>query len=234
MASIIDAFRETFSDNLSFFKLAVFTAPVYYSYQLYLQSKNDFSLFYLVAGLTLFFLSGFLIKTTNNIINERDRVLPSLNPFKLAFCTVKGILAIVPVAAICCALAYYICSFINIIPWFDIALKYAIWIVVTSIIVTSFLMFSAKERILDAYNIKAIFEKAGDLIVVLIIFILQIVLINLPTTGFVIYAMIILFGQGAMLNVFIAFAIVFNLAVTGHYLGQAYYETFGYNKGTKL
>lgn len=234
MASIIDAFRETYSDHLSFLKLAVFAAPVYYSYQLYTESKNDFSTFYLVAGITLFFLAGFLIKTTNYVINERDSILPPLNPFKLAFCTVKGILAIGPVTIISCLLANYVCSIINIIPWLDTTLKYAIWIVAASIIATSFLLFSSKERILDAYNIKAIFDKAGDLIVVLIIFILQIVIINLPTTGFIIYALIVLFGPGLLLNIFIAYAIIFNLAATGHYMGQIHYETFEYKKDTKI
>lgn len=234
MASIIDAFRETYSDRLSFFKLAVFAAPVLCSYQLYIGSKNDFSLFYLVAGLTLFFLAGFLIKITNYVVNERESILPPLNPFKLAFCTIKGALAIGPVAIVSCLLANYVCSIINIIPWLDMTLKYSIWIVAASIIATSFLLFSGKERILDAYNIKAIFDKAGDLIVVLIIYILQIVIINLPTTGFIVYALLVLFGQGIVLNIFIAYAIIFNLAATGHYMGQIHYETFEYNKGTKI
>lgn len=233
MASIIDSFKEVFSDRFSFIKLAVLAAPVYYSYQSYLQSKGDFTNFFWIAGITLFFMFGFFINVTSNVINERDFVLPSLNPFKIAFSAVKGIVALAPISYILYLAANYICSFINIIAWIDTPLKTMIWIVVAGIILTSFLIFVARENILDPYkikNLKVLFEKSGDLIMVTIFFLIQLAVINVIISGFIGYTLLLLFGQGVILDSFIVFAAVFNLAVAGHYLGQANYDVIEYGK----
>lgn len=230
MASIVDSFREVFTDRLSFLKIAILAIPVYYSYQLYLQSKQDFTGFFWLAGITLFFLFGVLIEVTNNMVNERDRILPSLNPFKLAFSAIKGILAIGLFVLISSLLANYVCSLINIIPWLDITLKSIVWLVAASIIITSFLMFSTKKRILDAYNLKILSQKAGDLLITLIFFIIQLAIINIPTSAFLGYIVLILFGFGPIFNFFLSIVLVFNIAVTGHYMGQVHYELLTYDK----
>lgn len=229
MASIIDSFKEVFSERFSFIKLVVLALPVYYSYQLYLQSKQDFTNFFWIAGITTFFLFGFLINLTSNVINERDFILPSLNPFKLGFVTVKGVIALGPIVYGLYLLANYICSFINI-PMFDIAFKSMIWLVVAAIILTSFLMFSQRENILDAYKVKILFQKAGDLVTVIIFFLIQLLVINTIVCGFIGYTLSILFGPGPILDFFVVYAIVFNLAVTGHYIGQTNYDIIGCSK----
>lgn len=226
MASIIDSFRETFCDNLSFLKLAVLAVPVYFSYILFINSTKDFTGFNILLYITIFFLFGFLIKTTNGILNEADSILPSINPFKLALAAIKGLIAIAPITIISIMLANYINSLINIIPWLDITLKSLIWIIVLSIAITSFLMFVKKERIKDAYNIKILFDKSGDLIVRIIIFTIQVLIINLIIIGFLAYTIIVLFGIGPILYAFIAYAIVYNIGVLGHYLAQIQYEVF--------
>ena len=230
MASIIDSFRETFSDHLSLLKISILSIPVFYSYQIYVQTKKDFTAFLWWAAVTLFFLFGFLIQVTNNVLNEKDSVLPPLNPLKLAFSAFKGIIAVGPYAWISCALANYICSSINIISWLDTTLKVIIWFVVAAIITTAFLMFATKEKITNAYNIKLLFDKAGDLLTILIVFILQLLVINLPTTAFIGYTLFILFGIGPIFDFFWALVLVFNIAVTGHYMAQVHYEIFSYEK----
>ena len=232
MASIVDSFREVFSDNFSFFKLAIFTAPAYYNYILYTQAmkNNDFGGFNFMLWINVLLFLGFLVKITGNVINERDRILPSLNPFSILLSSLKGILAIGIYAWISIAIANYLCSLINIVQWVDIALQSIIWLVVVSIILAAFLMFSRHERILDAYNLKMLSDKAGDLIVVVLFFLLQLAVINIPTIGFLGYTLLILFGFGPIFDVFVAYAIVFNIAVLGHYMGQVHYETFSYNK----
>lgn len=229
MASIVDSFREVFTDRLAFFKIAILAIPVYFSYQLYVESKQDFTGFFWLAGITLFLLFGVLIGVTNNVVNERDRILPSLNPFKLAIASLKGIIAIGVLAVISCLLANYICSFINVIPWLDITLKSLIWLIAASLIITSFLMFSTHQRILDAYNFKMLSQKSGDLIVTIIFFIIQLAIINLLTSAFLGYIIFILFNS-SIFNFFLAFVLVFNIAVTGHYLGQVHYELLIYEK----
>lgn len=230
MASIIDSFKETFSDRFSLLKIAVLSAPVYYSYQLFVSAKGDYAEFSLVAGITLFFLFGFLLGITSNVINERDAILPPLNPVKMAFLSFKGLFAVGPSILVSCLLANYICSMINIISWLDITLKIIIWIIVASIITTNFLMFTKRENILDAYDIRLLFEKAGDLIVTLIFFVAQLVVINVPTVAFIGYTLLVLFGFGPIFDFYLALALVFNIAVAGHYLGQIHYEVFCYDK----
>lgn len=222
MASIVDSFREVFTDNLSFLKIIGLAIPVYYSYDLFAHA------FFLVV-LTVFLLFGFFVEVTKNVVSEGDRILPSLNPFTLAFSALKGIVAIGPTVLVCCFLANYLCSLINIIFWLDITLKILIWLVAASIIVTAYLMFSTKGNILDAYNLIVMYQKSGDVIVVLIFFLIQLTIINLPTTGFIGYTVLVLFGFGPIFNFYIAMAIVFNIAVAGHYLAQAHYENLTYN-----
>lgn len=231
MASIVDSFREVFTERLSFLKLVILAIPVYYSYQVFLQSKDDYTLFLIIVGITLFFLFGVLVKITNNVVNERGFILPSLNPLKIVFSAFKCLIAISLLSIITCLIANYVCSLINIVPWLDITLKSIIWLIAASIITTSFLMFSTKERILDAYNLKIIFQKSGDIILTIIFFIIQLIIINLPTSAFVGYTLFILFGYGSFIFVFfLALVLVFNIAVVGHYMAQVHYEILTYER----
>lgn len=228
MASVINSFKEVFSDKFSFIKLVILAIPVYDSYQIYLQSKQDYTTFFWVAGLTVFFLTGFLITLTSNVINERDRILPSLNPLKLGFVAIKGIIALAPIILGASFVANYVCSFINTIPGFDIIFKSLIWLVAGSLILTSFIMFSQRENILDAYKFKIFFLKAGDLITSMLTFLLQLAIVNAVVGGFIGYLLFILFDYGPVLDSFIIYAIIFNLAVTAHYIGETNYDIVVY------
>lgn len=227
MASIIDSFRDVFTDRLSFLKFVALAIPLNYSYQLYIDSKKDFTGFFWVFGLTLFFLLGFLIKVISNVLNDADSTLPSLNPLKLAFVALKGCVAILPATFISIWLANYVCSLIYIIPWLDITLKVIIWLVAVSVIITTILMFASKERIKDVFNLKLLSQASGDMMLTLLFFIIQILVINIPTTGFIGYTLLVLFGVGPVFNFFVAYAIVFNVAVIGHYMAQVHYELIG-------
>lgn len=221
MASIIDSFRDVFTDKNSFVKILVLTIPVYFSYVYYVKRSPDFIW---LAGVTIFLLFGFLAKVSSRVLNDQDSVLPSLNPFPLLWAALKGIIAIGPITLISCFLANYVCSLINIIPWLDITLKTCFWLTAIAVSLTSFLMFITRESIIDSYRIKLLFDKAGDIIVVLIVYIVQLVVINAPTAGILGYTIFILFGMGDFLIFFIAFAITFNIGALGHYLAQSHYD----------
>lgn len=225
MASIIDSFKEVCSDRFAFLKIIVLSIPVYYTYQVYLQSKQDFTYFSWIAGITLFFLFGFLIKLTNNLINGNDSILPSLNPFTLALSAIKGILGIGVTILISYSLANYLCSIITIMPPFDISLKSIIWLTAAAVMLTSFLMFVGRENILDAFNMKILFAKAGDLILTIYFFLIQLAIINLIINGFILYVIFLIFGFGPIFDGFVVIIVVFNICVTGHYMGQVHFET---------
>ncbi len=230
MASIIDSFRETFTDNMSFFKLLTFAVPLYFAHDLYLKNPQQPTGALWLAGITIFFLFGFLIKVTSEVLNEGDSVLPFLNPLKLAFASIKGIIAVGPITWIAVSIANYVIPKVNVIDWFNITFQVIIWLIVIGMALTSFLMFVKNEKIADSYNFKVLFNKSADLSIAIIFFILQIILMNLPTTVFIGYILLVLFGFGPLFYFFAAYAIVFNVAVTGHYMAQLQYEVLGLDK----
>jgi len=230
MASILDSFKETYSDKFAFFKMLVFAVPLYIFYNQYLKGAAAFASVSGYIYVTAFFLFGLIIKTTSYVLNEEDSVMPPLNPLKLAFSAVKGFLAILPATWISVSLANFVNQFINTIPWLDNTLKIIIWLVVASISLTSFLMYAKSERILDAFNIKLLMEKAGDFMLGIIFYVLQIIAMNIPTTGVIGYSIYVLFGFSPIFYFFVAYAIVFNLIASSHYMAQLQYEILGFDR----
>lgn len=232
MASVTDSFREIFSEQLSFVKLVALTVPVYFCYQIYMTTKNDYTGFSFIAIITTFFFFGYLTEITNNIINERSKILPPFNPIFVGFSGLKGLIALFPVTLISSLIANYACSFINTeIDWLTITFKTFIWLLAISFIGSSFLLFAAKERIFEAFRLNTVFRKAADFLLMIIFFLVQLLFANILTFGFVGYTLYILFGFGVLFDIFVTFAVVFNLTVLAHYLGQAYYEIIGYEVG---
>lgn len=225
MASIIDSFKEVASDKWGIGKLLVFAVPLYYCYALYVTQKGPSFDFYQISFYTLFFMFGFLIKITNNVINERNVLLPSLNPLKLAWAALKGIVAIGIPTIVSCVLVNYIISMVMILPWLDIAIRSILWLLAAAVITSSFLMYCQQEKVQDAFKFKFLFDKAGDLIVILFIYVLKFLCINVLTLGFLGYAIYFLFGVGPGFVFYCAFFVAFNVAVTGHYMAQVNYES---------
>lgn len=232
MASIIDSFRETFEDNLSFFKLVIFAVPVYFCYTMFLTANGNFSAIWTLGIITAFFMLGYVAEISNNVLNEKDNVLPKLNFLKILLSSVKTIIAIGPMTAISAGLGNYALSFLTNIPiqWVVILFQIIIWLIVASIALTSFLLYIKKESIIDAYNLKLLVEKSGDVLLGIIFFVLQVLIINIPTTAFLGYTISVLFGVGPTLYAFCAYAIIFNIGAAGHYFAQMGYEIIGYDK----
>lgn len=230
MASIVDSFRDILGDRYSFFKILVFSIAVYFDYNLYLNYQKDPISFNILTAVIAFFLFGVFIKITNNIINERTDILPSLNPIKLGYTAYKGILALLPATLISCYLANLVSSLLNTIPWFDYTIKSIAWIIAITIILSSYLMFAANEKIKEAFKLGILSEKAGDLIVTVLVLVIQLILINAITVGFIGYTIMILFGPGPILNFVMSLALVYNICAIGHYIGQLYYETITYGR----
>lgn len=229
MASILDSFKELSSEKLSFIKILALVIPAYYSYYLFTQSKDDFSGFWVFAIITLFFVFGFVIQIAGNVINDKRILLPSMNPLTLAISSAKGIVGVGPIIVIFYFLANFICSFVNFIPWVDITLKTLIWLMAASMMITSFLMFSNSEKIVDAYKIKIIFNRSSGLILKILIFIVQLFLLNIVSMVFIGYVIYVLLGFSPIFDFFVTFAAVFNLAVFGHYWGQVHQEVLEFD-----
>lgn len=228
MVSIIHSFREVFTERFSLLKIVCFVIPLYYLFLLYEQGPKGLCLFHTILYPTLFFLVGFIIKITNNIANERIVTMPALNPILISISAFKGFVGIGPLSFALVLISIHLSSLINSGTSVDMVLKSIIWLVCLSIILASFLLFCERESIADAYRVMLLIKNTGIVAFALIIFLLQTTVINLVTFGVIGYTLFIIFGASRIFDLFIIFAIVFNLAASANYFGHAYCEGLGY------
>ncbi len=74
-----------------------------------------------------------------------------LTYFFIIFSSLKGLLALAPVVFISSSIANYACSFVvGLVDWAAIVVKTVVWLIASSIILTSYLVYCSKEKILDA------------------------------------------------------------------------------------
>ena len=107
MASIKDAFEESFHDNNATLKYIIFAIPLYYCLDKYLNGTNP-ALFWGLTFLLYLFYFGFLLECTANVRNSKERVLPSFNIFRIFWAGIKGAVALGPLIAVNCWLAVFV------------------------------------------------------------------------------------------------------------------------------
>ena len=162
MASIKDAFEESFHDHHALTKYFIFAIPVYYCVDLY--SKND-STFWAVSAAVFILLFGFMIKCTSNVRNGKNYVLPSLNIFSMFWAGIKGLVALGPIIAVCSWAAFYICSFLSGYFTDPNSMKvwyFIVWGLFASFMLTGYLCYARRFKISDAYNLKTISNSSVD------------------------------------------------------------------------
>ena len=179
MASIKDAFEEALQDQHAIWKYVIFAIPVYFCVQLYLDGA--WSGFWALVIPTYFLLFGFMSECTANVRNGKDAVLPSFNVFKLFWAGLKGTVALGPSIAINCWLASLIA---NLLPNFLVEPKTCtifqgvVWALFGAIILTGYLCYAKRFRILDAYNLKTISESCVDILVAVLFMLPQVAIAN--------------------------------------------------------
>jgi hypothetical protein len=231
MASVIDSFRDTFEDNLSFLKLIIFALPVYFGYSLSLHANGDYTVVWIIGLITAFFMLGYIAQITHGMLNDAERVLPKLNPITMAVQSLKVLISAGPFALILYGIGCWILSFFKDFPieWISIVVQVIIGIVVAGLAVTSFLLYAKKQSVIAAYNLKKLSERAGDIMIGIIFLVVQFAVVNVLTVGFLAYTISVLFMPGPLLYAFCSYALVFNLAALGHFLAQVGYETINYD-----
>ncbi|CCY63641.1 unknown [Clostridium sp. CAG:967] len=229
MASIKDAFEESYQDNLAFLKFIIFAIPVYYCVHLYTTAvKGDLTGFWWMASITFLLLFGFLIKCTTNVRNGKDHVLPSFNIFNLFWAGIKGTIALGPSIAVNCWLATLVNGLIaNYIPEPNTlkVFQCIIWGIFGSIILTGYLCYAKTFKIASAYDFKTISESCMDILVAVLFMIPQILLANAIILIPVTYIIWVFLGlPHPVATFFWSMVLIFNLGMIGHYLAQVDYE----------
>lgn len=227
MASVIDALNEALSEDKSAIKILLYSIPIYFCAHLFVLGKLD-SVFYTSVFLTAILMFALLSKGINNVRMNRREVL-CLNPLNLISALIKSFIVVVPYILVLgfCGLA--ILKYVKIpfdIPHISFISEIIVWSILGSIFMTAYMSFSKYLRILQAFNVKVIFESCVDVFVSLLFFVPQLVfvdavliapiaylfnLFNLPYNhwGFVYYCSIIF---------------IVNISVLANYLAQAAYE----------
>ncbi len=225
MASIKDAFEESFHDHHALTKYFIFAIPVYYCVDLY--SKNDNN-FWAVSAAVFILLFGFMIKCTSNVRNGKNYVLPSFNIISMFWDGIKGLVALGPIIAICSWLGGTTGKFLSeyfpdpasMRVWYFI-----IWGLLVSIMMTGYLCYARNFKISDAYNIKTIWNSCVDVFAGVLFMIPQILLVNAIIAGPITYIIWLFFGIPHPIAVFFwSMCLILNLSITGHYLAQVDYE----------
>ncbi len=234
MASIKDAFEESFHDHHALTKYFIFAIPVYYCVDLY--SKND-STFWAVCAAVFILLFGFMIKCTSNVRNGKNYVLPSLNIFSMFWAGIKGLVALGPIIAVCSWAAFYICSFLSGYFTDPNSMKvwyFIVWGLFASFMLTGYLCYARRFKISDAYNLKTISNSSVDVFAGVLFMIPQILIVNAIIAGPITYIIWLFFGIPHPIAVFFwSMCLILNLSITGHYLAQIDYEAIATDEKEK-
>ncbi len=226
MASIIDAIEETVHDDHAIFKFIIWAIPVVVSYLLFY--VGNMGCFYFVGSLTVLMLLTIIVKTINNCRNGRNEVLPSISIFAFTGTSIKILFALGPTFAVCLWCGFKLSAIPILIPLPNIQIIYStlVWLLLSSIMVTTLILFSKTEKIKDAYDFRLIQKSCIDILFAVIYFVPQILLFNLIIVGVVAYIFFVL--RIAPYNIYTiiiaAISLVTSAAITGNYFAQIDYE----------
>ena len=226
MASVVDAFNEALSEDLSLVKIAVYSIPVYFCAKLFLVGKM--SEFYFYGIITAILFLGLLTFGFNNVRLNKKEIL-TFNPINLLKAIVSTTVALVPQLIVAWLIGDFIIKNIQIpidLPHVSTIFAVIVWSLLFSIILTSYLSFAKYLRILQAFNYKVILESCVDVLVGFIFFIPQLALANVVLVGPVAY-LFYFFHLPFTHWGFVAYcslAFVVNISILANYLAQSSYE----------
>ena len=225
MSSVIDSMKLVFGDMNSVVKIPVAGGILYAGYRAYL---GDFGKAYdinliipVVAGLILL---GYLLQVLNNSLQEKDYVLPNMNPFPAVWYALKMpfscLWSIVPVWFFH---NWYMSVFdVNSTGLYILG---AFGYILSSCLVCSSLVFFAKDfHILQGYNLLQVIKNIPDTIIFELVTVISLVIMNIiiavPILGFVYW----LFGFGKLFDYACCVVIISNLMLIFQSLSQTYFE----------
>lgn len=232
MASIIEAVENVVQDKHSFIKCVFYAIPVVGAYKLF--SIGNMPMFYFLSVVTILMLMTIVIKVFRNIRENNNAVLPSFNLFTFIWSAFKLIFALGPITALCIWGGIKLTQIQIPIPLPNMQIIYSVivWLILGGIIVTALILYSKKESLKDAYNLKLISDNCISVLFALLLYIPQIAILNGLLIGSIVYLLYV-FKQPMdhiALIIVSALSICASAAITGDYFAQIDYEaTFDKN-----
>ena len=229
MASVKDAVEESITDNHAIFKIILYSVPLFLCTQLIIAgAKFPSGLLLIGSVLTSILLFGYMLRCTINVASGSNSVLPSFNVFKVFLTGLKGAVVLAPIAIISKILATLCIGFLANAPLpgnLIIIFSWIIGIIFGSFVYTSYLLYSRRCVVIDAYNISAISRYCIDILLGVIFMKVLLLLVDIILIVPVGYVLWLFFGLTSAFSVFFLCVVaVFNISVMGHYLAQIGYE----------
>ena len=219
--------EESIQDSNAWLKFIIFTIPLFYIINLLANGKSIKSIL-LIILLTGLFLFGFMLKCTYNVRAGKNCVLPSFNIFSTIWLGIKGTVALAPLALLSYFVATQIAhlltgifpqgTLLNIFIWAD-------YIICSSFVFTSYLLYIKNFKIFDAYNIGLILKYCIDVVFMVLFMLILIAIIDAIIVAPITYVIWLFLGiPNPFVIYFWCLIVVLNIAMIGHYIAQANYE----------
>lgn len=226
MASIVDAFNESLSEDLALVKIAVYAIPTCILANMFIIGKM--AQFYFWGSIMGLVILGLLTKGINNVRMNRREIL-TLSPFELIKVIFKTFVVLVPHIIVFGSLGFFILNNVTIpidLPHVPLIFSIIVWALLFSIVLTSYLSYSKYLKIPQGYNYKVIAESCIDVLVSCIFYSPQLFIANAILVGPVAY-LFFYFGLPFTHWGFVAYCsaiFVMNISMIANFLAQCAYE----------
>lgn len=233
MASIKDALEESLQDTYSWPKYIIYSIPAFLILNTVISGKSANWLLGAIIFSVILYL-GFILNCTYNVRMGNDKVLPSFNILGVLWDGLKCFVALAPIVII-----GYIASsmIIKLLPNYLPAgivlniFNFAVIAIFISLILTGYLLYIKRFKILDAYNVKFIFQYSVDVMIAAFFMFFLIALVDVIIAAPITYVLWLFMGIPNPVAIFVWCMIgLLNVAMTGHYLAQIDYEIIPFNK----
>lgn len=234
MASIIDSLEETLQDVNSVPTLIVYTLPLFYTVMIMIGEVSS-PFFPIIYVFTIILNFGFMLKCTYNQRKGMPKLLPNFNIIEVLYTGLKGIIALLPLSIISGIIMGVSTSLLgNFISPDTTMFKIFYWLInaiCVSFATTGYLLYAKNFKILDAYNVKYIFNYCADIMIATFFMGIKLFIINLIILAPITYIIWILFGlPNPIATFFWCLVSVLNLAMIAHYYAQIDYEIIAFNE----
>ena len=233
MASMKDALEEAFLGGNVWIKYMIFAIPLH-CLGVLIYGKSNLNSIAIFSVPTFIFFLGFMVDCTYNVRKGNPSVLPSFNIFKIFFDGLKCSIVLAPFIAFGYFIPKMIIDYITpFIPQGTFALVFGIviYIVFSSLTFTSYLLYSRRFEISDAFDLKKIFNYCIDVLVAMVVMLIMLALIDVVLLFPVNYIVWLFFGIPSLVAIYCwSVAAVLNIAMIGHYMAQIDYEIIPYNE----
>lgn len=226
MASVVEAFNEALSEDLSFVKIFLYSIPVYFCAKFFLVGKMG--QFYFYGFLTAVLLLGLLTQGIHNVRMNKSEIL-TLNFIDLFKVTIMTAVVMIPQFIIWGIIGNLLVTKITIpidLPHVPLIYSIIVWSIIFSILLTSYMSFAKYLKMVQAFNYKVVFESCIDVFISCLFFVPQLLLANAVLIGPVAY--LFYFFQLPFTHwgfvFYCSLASIVNLSIIANYLAQSSYE----------